>query len=559
MKAIVTAVLFSIIASSAVFAQQFTEQSGTRFPAPALTEYTNQITVGDIDNDGDLDLIFANGGNFFSQGAPQMQRVFVNNGTGFFTDESMTRLNFTGLCRGVEMGDIDKDGDLDLIFAQDFQRQPRLFENDGNGFFTDITNTNLPLGNLSSSRAQFGDFDNDGDLDIYINNGTTSRFGCGQNQVWLNDGTGFFADATASSHTTVTLCEPMDVTLGDIDGDFDIDVRAGATGNNNSALFVNDGTGFLERVLGTIPNDSSCYSYDFGDIDGDGDMDLFGVNAGSGNTDLLLENDGNGNFTNISSQVSPNPSLDDNDSKFLDYDYDGDLDLLVGRLGSGGERLYNNDGNGNFTQTAGVFQVLSDSTLDIVVADLTGNGALDVVTAQGESGVFFNRIYINSGPVDTLPPTIVDTEIVDEKSKGDLVVRALIVDDMTSDRNFFDNGIVLNYSINGGANVQVPMMFSGATVYRGVIPTQKPGATVDYSVTATDMAGNTGSGETVSITVGGILLGDINCDGSVDLLDVQPFVELLGSGEFSPKGDFDGDGVITLLDVDGFISALTGG
>ena len=130
-----TFILIGCVFSYSAAAQQFTEQSSTRFPAPALSEYSNQITVGDIDNDGDLDLIFANGGNFFTQGPPQMQRVFVNDGTGNFTDESMTRLNFIGLCRGTEMGDIDGDGDLDLIFSQDFQRQPALFENDGSGFF----------------------------------------------------------------------------------------------------------------------------------------------------------------------------------------------------------------------------------------------------------------------------------------------------------------------------------------------------------------------------------------------------------------------------------------
>ena len=60
------------------------------------------------------------------------------------------------------------------------------------------------------------------------------------------------------------------------------------------------------------------------------------------------------------------------------------------------------------------------------------------------------------------------------------------------------------------------------------------------------------------LDVGNLLLGDINCDGVVNLLDVDPFIELLSTGSFSPKGDFDGDGQITLLDVSGFVSALSG-
>lgn len=56
-----------------------------------------------------------------------------------------------------------------------------------------------------------------------------------------------------------------------------------------------------------------------------------------------------------------------------------------------------------------------------------------------------------------------------------------------------------------------------------------------------------------------VLLGDINCDGAVDLLDVAPFVELISSGEFSPKGDFDSDGAVNLLDVAPFVNAIAGG
>ncbi len=547
-------IIFTLLTSTTT-AQQFTEQSTTRFPAPALNEYTNQISVGDVDNDGDIDLLFANGGNFFSQGAPQAQRLFINDGDGNFTDESVTRLNFFGLVRGAEMGDIDDDGDLDIILAQDFNRQPQLFANDGDGFFTNVTATQLPQITLGSSRAQFGDIDNDGDLDVYINSGGTSRFGSGQNRIYTNDGTGNFSDATNALHPIGNLSEPMDVIFGDIDGDFDLDVRLGSTGNNNSRMLRNDGTGMM--TFTPAPNDSNCYSYDFADIDGDGDMDLFGANAGAGNTDLLLENDGNGTYAVISNQVSPNPNVDDNDSKFLDYDNDGDMDLIVARLGTGGERLYNNDGNGNFTQTAGVFQILNDSSLDIVVADLNGDGRLDVVTAQGESGSFLNRIYINNGPVDTIPPRVVDTEVADTETDGPYVVRSLILDGMSSDRNFFDGGITLQYSVDGGAFESVPMRFSGGTVYRGEIPPQAPGAAVSYFVRAADMAGNSVDGAMQTVKVGG-LLGDVNCDGSVDLLDVDPFVALLANNGFSPKADFDGDGNVTLLDVGPFVDLLAG-
>ena len=491
-----------LCASASADGLQFVEETATRFPQPNPTEYTSQATIGDIDGDGDLDIIFANGRGYASQGTIETQRVYINNGSGVFTDESASRLGFSGWCRGVELGDIDDDGDLDLIFTQDFNKLPHLFANNGSGFFTDVTAAQLPNITLSSSRAQFGDVDNDGDLDIYITSGGSNRFSCGQYRLYLNDGDGFFTDETVGHLPIGDVCNNMDCIFGDIDGDFDLDVKTASTGNNNSRLYRNDGTGVFTLVAG-VPSDSSCYSYDFGDINGDGDLDLLGVNAGASSTELLLENDGTGAFTDISDQISPNPFLDDNDSKFLDYDNDGDLDLVVARLGSGGERLYNNDGNGNFTQVSDVMQVISDSSLDIMVADLTGNGKLDIVTAQGESGNFENRIYINNGPADTIAPDIVRTEQLKDTSDkiGPYVVRAVIYDQMTSDRGFFDHGVTLNYSVEAGPVQEIPMKWSGNSLWRGEIPGQPEGGTITYFVTALDSADNLGAGDDLFFTV----------------------------------------------------------
>ncbi|MHC5114066.1 MAG: FG-GAP-like repeat-containing protein [Planctomycetota bacterium] len=551
-NALAAAAAVTAIVSTAS-AQQFEERTTLRFPSPNPTDWTNQISVGDIDNDGDLDILFANGGNFGSPGAPQLQRIYINLGTGFFRDESAFRMNFSGLCRGVEMGDVDNDGDLDVIYAQDFNRQPQLFLNTGNGFFNNATAARLPAQTLSSSRAQFGDIDNDGDLDLYITSGTTSRFTCGQYRVYVNDGAGFFTDETASRHPIGNVCNNMDAIFGDIDNDFDLDVRTASTGTNNSRLYRNNGAGVFTQA--GIPGDSSCYSYDFGDMDGDGDLDLIGANGGSGNAEILLENNGAGVYTNVSGQISPNPSQDDNDSKFIDYDDDGDLDLLIARLGSGGEKLYNNDGNGNFTQTTDVFEVISDSSLDIAVADVNNDGKYDVITGQGESGNYENRIYMNIGFVDTHPPTIVDTEQVPDAGDGPAgpyVLRALILDSMTSDRNFFDKGIFVNYSVNGGATEQVAMRYSGGQVYRGVIPEQNPGSTVEYWITATDWADNTATGPTLSFEIGGALLGDVNEDGVVNFADILAAIAQWGDCPDPPAlcpADLNGSGSVGFDDI----------
>jgi hypothetical protein len=496
------ALLLGLLPGTAALAQQFVEQTTTRFPSPNPAEWTNQVTFGDIDGDGDLDILFANGGNFSSPGTPQLLRVYINNGSGFFADETMARTGgLTGLHRGVELGDCDLDGDLDVVGAQDFNLLPTLLINNGSGVFTSEAGTRLPALTLASSRGQFGDVDNDGDLDLFFTSGTTSRFTCGQYRLYRNDGTCHYTDITTTHFPLGTVCNNMDAIFGDIDGDFDIDIRTASTGTNNSRMYRNDGSG-VYTVDNTVPADDTCYSYDFGDIDGDGDLDLLGANGGPGNTDNLMANDGSGTYTSINANLSPNPNEDDNDSKFFDYDNDGDLDLIIARLG-GGEKLYRNtNGLGMFALTTGVFQQVADSSLDVKVGDLTGDGAYDVVTAQGESGNFQNRIYVNNGPADTLPPRVIDTEqVVDATSAGPYIVRAAILDHVTSDRNFFDEGITLNYSVNAGPDQAVPMRHSGGQIYRGAIPGQPSGSTVEYWVTARDFNLNLGIGSTLSFLI----------------------------------------------------------
>lgn len=496
---------FAFAFSVSAAAQQLTDATSTRFPA-STGEYSNHVAAGDLDGDGDLDLVFANGGNFSSAGAPQAQRVYINNGSGSFSDESTTRLGgtgFSGLCRGVAMGDMDGDGDLDLAFAQDFNRRPALFRNNGAGVFADVSAAQLPNIDLSSSRGQFVDIDNDGDLDLYFVNASGSRFGCGQFKVYLNDGAGFYTDETATRHPVENVCEPMDVAIGDIDGDFDLDVRTAGRGTSTSRLYRNDGAGVFSTVSG-IPADSTAYSYDFGDVDGDGDLDLLGANAEpGGSAENLLRNDGNAVFVKVSGNLTPaNAGQDDNDSKFFDYDNDGDLDLILAQIG-GPEKVYQNNGSGVFAQVSGIIQTINDSTLEVLVADLTGDGRLDVVTAQGESGSFVNRIYVNSGPADTRAPRIVATEELADTADpdGPYLVRAAILDDMSSDRNFFAEEILLQYSVAGGPSQTVAMAHSGGQIYRGAIPGQPRGGTVVYSVSARDFAGNTGVGAAHSFEI----------------------------------------------------------
>ena len=555
------------MASPSVAQLQFQDQTTTRFPQPNLNEYTNQTSVCDIDNDGDLDIAFANGQGFNAQGVALKLRIFVNSGTGTFTDESDARVGtgappvaWSGWARGVEFGDCDGDGDSDIIVAQDFNKRPQLFINglggpsgDQLGFFTNETTTRLPNINMSSARAQFGDVDNDGDLDlIFCNSGATNRFGSGQPRIFINDGTGLYSDATATRFPVGNITDQQDIIFGDVDLDYDLDIHLGSRAGQ-SKLWLNNGAGVFTALAG-FPGGSNSYSYDFGDIDGDGDFDLLGVNGGG---ELLLRNaNPSTTWQTVSAEISPNTAIDDNDSKFFDYDNDGDLDFIIGSLGAN-ERIYRNNGvvaGADFTQISGLITTVADATLDIEVADLTGDGKLDVVTAQGESGSFVDRIFANIGPAsveDSVAPKVAVEQLADvpEGAAGPFVVRAIARDGVSSDRGFFSNGVVLHYFLNDDPEQTVPMTWVGNSMWRGLIPPIKGTGTVSYFVTATDFNDNTGNSVTHTFVIPEppSCLADVIANGVVDVDDLLVVINNWGAA--GGPGDITGNNIVDVDDL----------
>ncbi len=557
------AVLLLALTTNAL-AQQFDEDTIARLPAPSPLEYSEQVDFADIDNDGDLDMLFANGSGFAFPSQQQTNRLYINNGDGEFTDETDDRMpNLTGFTRDVDFADIDRDGDLDLVVVNTFNTQSWIFINDGLGNFTDETDTRLPTANFSGSDADFGDVDNDGDLDLIFTNSGTTAFGTGVDRLYLNDGTGVFTNASNQLPGTA-VAESVDASFVDIDGDLDLDLVM-AHRNARSQLWRNDGTGnFSDITLTNLPNDGNgTYSIDDGDIDGDGDLDLIAVR---GSTEQVFRNDGTGDYTNITNLALPdNPFQDDNDGDFLDVDNDGDLDFIIARLGSGGERFYINDGNGVLTRTNGLINTITDSTLDIEFGDLDGDGAIDIVTAQGESGSFRNRIYMNTGPTDTRAPTFHNLEVLTDTNQvaQPQIVRVSIRDGMTGDQNFFAQETVLQVRVDAGDFVPTPLHFSGGDIYRAEIPNLSAGMTVTYRASATDAAGNTGTSESVTFEFGPDL-ADADNNNVVDLLDADALNDCTtGPDGGVPNGcstfDADGDDDIDFADYAALQRLFDGG
>jgi len=211
------------------------------------------------------------------------------------------------------------------------------------------------------SSPTFADIDGDGDLDAFVGAGD------GTISYLENDGSGNFSQVTGSGNPfdSVNFGRDSSITFADIDGDGDLDAFIGRRYGTIS-YFENDGSGNFNQVTGSgNPLDSVNVGIEamptFADIDGDGDLDAF-VGSNSGDIDYF-ENDGSGNFSQVTGSGNPFDGVDvGNDSApaFADLDGDGDLDAVIGEFAEQGSQpgsrflnYFENDGAGNFSQVTG--------------------------------------------------------------------------------------------------------------------------------------------------------------------------------------------------------------
>jgi hypothetical protein len=146
---------------------------------PVVSDDTHAVVLGDCDGDGDLDLIVGNHGKRVGQ----QNRLYLNNGAGRFSDVTATRMpTFSEATGALATGDIDGDGDLDLVVGDGYPaQQNRLYLNSGAGLFSDVTATRMPALLDTTAALALGDVDGDGDLDIVVGNRSGQ-----QNRLYLN-------------------------------------------------------------------------------------------------------------------------------------------------------------------------------------------------------------------------------------------------------------------------------------------------------------------------------------------------------------------------------------
>ncbi|MHC4472258.1 MAG: FG-GAP repeat domain-containing protein, partial [Planctomycetota bacterium] len=330
------------------------------------------VAVGDYDNDGDLDLYVTNYGP---------NALYRNEGDGTFTE--VTESAGVGDPRWSSCAtffDADGDGDLDLYVTnyvaatwEEIINADRTLEwkgimvmagpvglpgdadiyyrNRGDGTFEDYTDEAglADIGKFFGYTAVATDYDQDGDVDLYVANDSNPNF------CYRNDGTGHFADVGTFNGSALSgnadAQAGMGADAGDADGDLDIDFVVANFAEDVVTVYRNDGAGFFDDAtarsgLASVTFMPLSWGVDFFDHDNDGDLDLVIANGhiypqadqlrerfdgfGFRARNLLLENDGKGKYTDITSKAGPGFQVEcpSHGVATGDIDNDGDLDLV---------------------------------------------------------------------------------------------------------------------------------------------------------------------------------------------------------------------------------------
>ena len=359
----------------------------------------------DFDNDGYLDIVVS------TMDTRGQLRFLRNNQDGTFSDRT-DQAGLRGLLGGLNLvqADYDNDGDLDFLvlrgaWLEQQGRHPNsLVRNNGDGTFTDVTfDAGLGAVHYPTQTASFADYDNDGDLDLYIGNETTEQFRASC-QLFRNNGDGTFTDVAVDAGVENDRFTKS-VVWGDFDGDSWPDLYVSNLGQPNR-LYRNNADGTFTDVAGTlsVAGPEASFPAWFWDFDNDGALDLYVTAYVAGTAHILASlldlpldielarlyrGNGRGGFDEVALEqqlVHPNAPMGSN---FGDLDNDGFLDFY---LGTGNPLLehvmpnvmYRNRGGTGFADVtaAGGFGTVQKGH-GVVFADFDHDGDQDIFEQLG--------------------------------------------------------------------------------------------------------------------------------------------------------------------------------
>jgi FG-GAP-like repeat/FlgD Ig-like domain len=330
-------------------------------PAPNRTK---SVALGDVDNDGDLDLACGNGG-----ANPEVNTFYLNNAGRLEETPSWSSVD-PRRAASVVLAKVDRDDRIDLICGNqgDAGEENTVFQNNGDPFATTPTWTSVPQEVTTSIAA--GDVNGDGFLDLVCGNGGE------ESSVYLNLGSTF--DTNPAWRSSLAL-RTSGIALGDVDGDDDLDLVCGNNGDPNT-LYLNEGKMFAVDPAWSSSQALFTTDVALGDIDGDGDLDLVFANNPQATTAYFNEG---GTFPTSAGWSSRPPARATTSLALGDLNGDGALDLVCGNeIAQPNPTAYNtaymNEG-GMLSRSPGWESGVSRDTEDVALGDVDGDGDLDAV------------------------------------------------------------------------------------------------------------------------------------------------------------------------------------
>ena len=393
------------------------------------------VALFDVENDGDLDIYFVQSGGAFTNKDRVGNELYLNNGNATFIRVHASGLEDAGYGMGPAVGDYDADGFVDVFVTN--VGENRLFRNNGNGTFTDVSAiANVATGGFSTA-STFGDFNADGNLDLFVVNyvdwslaserdcydyGTGVRNYCDPGNydrptvdvLFTNNGDGTFTDISIPSNIASARGNGLGVISSDFNGDGKLDIFV-ANDKSPNHLWINQGNFVFQNEAyerGAAFDDHGIAKAGMGvaarDVDQDMDVDIIVVNI-QGETDSYYRNDG-AYFTDASAQVGLT-RFSRNYTRFgvalFDFDHDGRLDFYEanGRvtysaqsetedpfaeanvLFKGGSTF-----KFEFVPTDSVHeQSLIHTSRGVAAGDLDGNGTIDLVVVNRDAHAYVLR------------------------------------------------------------------------------------------------------------------------------------------------------------------------
>ena len=491
----------------------FVDETNARLTAAA--DASRDVDFADLDGDGDPDAYVTNSSGV----ANQTGRFLINQGgapggtLGYFQDETSSRWIDLGVNNGTTarssiaptlvfpsggfidwscdalLADLDGDGALDLVQssygALSAGKTPtRIFLNDGSGHFEEFNPSGFQLPGPD------------------ISNGMPGLWCTGTHQQNTSQSGGAECDVALDT---------IAFEVGDLDGDFDLDLLGGEKfkrprvyRNLLEEYSAAESLAFMDVSHAVMPpgwaSGAGNYEQELGDLDGDGDLDIYGVNWNQIN-DVMHLNQGDGSF---GPEVNALGGERMNEADWLDYDGDGDLDVFVVGNNHAHEVMANPGASGAWLLACAPGEVPDPGFTPSHggdACDVDGDGDQDYLAACRENQP--NVLYLNVTEVaDAFAPRIPNLEAVPDReaSLEPTRIRAQVYDNsawyLTA-----QNPTWLEYQVDGGPVVQVPMAWSGGQVFRAELPGTLEGQ-VSYRVLSRDLVGNLGSSSTRSYLAG---------------------------------------------------------